>query len=425
MRVLMITPYLPYPFVSGGHVRVYNLIKNLSQEHEITLLCYIRSDGEKHNVQHLMPYCADVLTVPRRPTRSPFNLFMTMFSKYPGHVVVNGFSKEMQEKIVELTSLSSFDVIHIEHYHAAQPALAVRDSIACPLLLSEQGVEFLVYERHFREHKNPITRLMGSLDAKKMKAYEIETIKKFDTCIEVSESDLQYVSTLLPQVNFEVVPNGVDCSFYVYKKMASRPKSPSGVADALELEPKLLFTGTFRFFGNVDAVLYFCERILGGIRNEFPNVKLDVVGIDPPKVVVRLASENIFVKGYLSIEEYRDNLANCAVFVAPLRSGSGTKMKILEAMAMGKAVVTTSIGIEGIEAEPGKEVMIADDPEDFAEKVIELLSNPQLRDQIGARARKLVESKHDWKPIAKKLSEIYENVVENAVGYSKTGSLCG
>lgn len=410
MRILMITPYLPYPFVSGGHVRVFNLIRNLSNEHEITLLCYIRSDDEIHNVQYLMPYCVDVLTVFRRSTRSPFNLFMTMFSKYPGHVVVNGFSKEMQDKIIKLTSADSFDLVHVEHYHTAQPVLAVWDRIECPLLLSEQGVEFLVYERHFKKHKNPIVRLMGSFDARKMKTYEIETIKKFNTCVVVSEFDLKHISALAPQVNFEVVPNGVDYSFYRPEKTESKHQ-----------EPRIVFIGTFKFFGNVDAVLYFCKRILPVIREEIPNVKLDVIGIDPPKAVTRLASKDILIKGYVSIEEYKKDLANCAVFIAPLRSGSGTKLKILEAMAMGKAVVTTSIGIEGIEAEPGKEVMIADTPQDFAEKVIQLLSDPELRDQIGASARELVESNYDWKPIAKKLSEIYQNVA----GYSKARSLCG
>ncbi len=405
----MIAPYLPYPFRAGGYVRLYNLIKHLSDEHEITLLSYIRTSEEIENIPHLSRYCRHVEVIRRRKPRSLFNILLSLFSRYPIHAVVNGFSKEMRAKIIELVKCNNFNIIHVEHYHMASAVLNLRHVLNVPLILGEQGVEFLVYNRHFKTRKNPVVRFLGQMEARRIRSYEIATIRQFDACLEVSEQDLKFIKPLIPDMDFSVVSNGVDCSFYCPDGNRAVPNlSTVDLDDHL----KIIFVGTFRFFGNVDAVLHFHRDILPFVRSQIPNVKLYAIGADPPDEVLRLRSDDVIVTGFLSIEEYKRSLASGDVFIAPLRSGSGTKLKIFEAMAMEKAVVTTSIGIEGIEAVPDEHVVVADTPKEFAKEIVRLLSDANLRKYIGKQAREFVRNRYDWKPIAVKLAKVYSIVSE-------------
>lgn len=402
MKVLIVLPYLPYPFLTGGRVRMYNLIKHLAGRHEITLLCYLRSPQDNEHVAQVAPHCRAVETVLRRPARSAFNAAVAAFSRYPMHAVVNGFSREMEGKIRAHCATGSYDLVHVEHYHMAQPVLKVRPRL--PRLLGEQGVEFLVYERHFRAMKNPLLRAIGLWEARRMRAYEVRVIRQFDVCLEVSEEDVALIRPWVPEGRFEAVPNGVDTATY-------RPwDGTDGAGD----EPgcaQVVFVGGFSFFANRDAVRYLRQEIMPLVWARHAEAKVWVIGADPPRWAREMASDRFVVTGYLPLEEYRRILGQAALLVAPLRSGSGIKLKVLEALAMAKPVVATSVGWEGIEGAPEAIVLRADDPAAFAAQMLRLLSDGELRQRLGQVARQFVASRYDWAPIADKLSGVYEQTV--------------
>lgn len=402
MKALLILPSLPYPPDSGGKVRMFNLIKNLSHEHKMSLLCYMKPGDDAQYIPYLLKYCEDVRVVHRRSIRSIQNFFLAMFSKYPFLVVMRGFSHGTEKKILEIVRMKKPDLIHVETFYVSQPILKIKNYFKIPLLLAKHNIESLVYERYFRTRKNPFLRLLGYLDTCKMKKYEIEVCKHFDSFTLVSENDLRTFKKLIPGLNSNsyVIPNGVDLSYF-------DGKVDHGIENK---QPTLLFVGTFAFVGNIDALLYFYRYSFPIIQRKIPNVKLYIVGSRPPKRIERLSSDSVVVTGY--VEDLREYLTMCDVFIVPLRAGSGTRLKILEAMAMRKPVVSTSIGTEGIGAVPGRDIIIADTPEEFAEEVIKLLKNKKLRARIGSNGRKLVETKYNWEPIAKKLSQVYQETVE-------------
>lgn len=398
----MVLPSLPYPLDSGGKVRMFNLIRNLSHECEISLLCYMKSVDDARYIPYLLKYCHDIQVVHQRPVRSIQNFFLAIFSKYPFLVVMRGFSHGVEKKILEIVRRKKPDLIHVETFYVSQPILKIKNHFKIPLLLAKHNIESLVYQRYFRTRKNLFLRLLGYLDTYKMKKYEIEVCKHFDTFTLVSENDLRTFRKLIPGSNSNsyVVPNGVDLSYFDGKVDHSTENK----------QPTLLFVGTFTFLGNIDALLYFYHYSFPIIQREIPDVKLYIVGSRPPKRIERLSSDSAVVTGYVG--DLRKYLAMCDVFIVPLRAGSGTRLKILEAMAMRRPVVSTSIGMEGIKAVPGRDAIIADTPEEFAEGVVRLLEDEKLRKRIGSNGRKLVETKYDWGPITKKLSQVYLETVE-------------
>ncbi|MEW6685356.1 MAG: glycosyltransferase family 4 protein [Candidatus Edwardsbacteria bacterium] len=401
MKILFITPYIPYPLISGGHARIYNLIRNLSEKrHQIILLCYVRSEVKEGQIEELRHFCEEVEVLPRRPVWSVKNAFRYLFSNYPLIAVINGFDVRMENRIQEMTKRYKPDLIQVEHFHMAQPVLKQKERLNIPLVLGEQGVEFVILERFLKTTKNLLLRLALHCELSRLKRYELKVSSIFDGCMEVSEEDKRLFLKAGARNNLYVIPNGVDFKYF---------QTPAEVKRQTSHPPTIAFIGTFTFFGNVEAAEWLLDEILPRIESKIPEVLTYLIGNRPPSSLRKRANERVIVTGF--VPDLREYLNKCDVVVVPLRTGSGTKMKILEPMAAAKAVVSTSVGIEGIEAIEGEHYFKADDACDFAAKTIFLLSNPEWQRRMGEKARELVMQKYDWKPIIERMIEVYQNIL--------------
>ncbi len=411
MKVLLISPYIPYPPITGGKVRVYNFLRKLSEKHEIVLICLLKNTDEFEDVKVLEKQGFKIYPVLRRKAWSIQNLVRTLFTKYSFLTVVNNFSAETENLILEVIKKEKPDLIHLETFYMAQSLLAVRDKIKIPILLAKVDVEAQVYFRNAQQKKNPILKLMGYIDARKMLSYEVQVCKYFDKVTFASEVDRTLLTSYLKKrkinVSTDLIPNGVDTKHYVPTKTKKYSK------------PTVVFLGNFRYFANTDAAFYFVRNIWPIITSKI-DAHLYIVGPLLPKGIQRLLSndvaklntENITVTGFVEEDVKKSILSKSWISVAPIRIGSGTKLKILESMAIGTPVIATPVGIEGIDAIDNSSVMIGESPQQVANKIIKLLKDQQLRRKISKNARKLVEDVYEWDVICSRLDQIYRDLTK-------------
>jgi glycosyltransferase involved in cell wall biosynthesis len=297
----------------------------------------------------------------------------------------------MQKTIDDLVDQYDFDIIHVQFFRMARYVIKLTQ---CPKVLDLGDAMSLNLHRRATLDKSLAWPLV-KLEELRVRKYETTILKHFDVGTMVSAFDRDYLLALDNSLNLEVVPMGVDLEYF----------QPNNV----QYRPQLLFTGTMNYFPNYDAVWYFYHKIFPYIKQTRPDVAFYVVGNYPLSKLKRLESNrDIVVTGH--VPETRPYFAQSAVFVSPMRGGSGIQAKNLEAMAMGVPVVTTSVGAAGIEAKVGHDLIVADEPKEFASKVIQLLDDPELRREIGQNGRRLVEEKYNWPDVVGRLEKIYEEI---------------
>lgn len=393
MNVLMLTPYLPYPPSSGGQIRSFNLIKQLSKKHQITLYSLIKYDSEKQYISELNKYCQKV-KVFKRPTKpwTLTNILRTGFSLYP-FVVIRNFSKEEKADIADILSKEKFDIIHAETFYV-YPHIS-RTNI--PVVLVDQTIEYQVYQHYVQHLRWWFLKPLMWIDVLKIKFWETYFWKKAARAVAVSESDAHKMHTLVPNLNVAVVPNGVG-------------------EDLMENEPlhysqNILLMGNYNWLQNIEAARILVRDLFPQILKKLPESKLIIAGQHTDKIA-DLQSERVEILD-LPIEDadgvkkaYREN----GVLVAPLYGPGGTRLKILGAMAAKLPVVTTHVGIEGIDAKNGEAVLYGETPRDLAHLTVNLLKDKTLYRKIAENARKLVEERYSYQAIAGKLDDIYQEV---------------
>lgn len=388
----MLTPYLPYPLLTGGQTRSYNLIKRLSAlKHQITLFCLVKNDDERKYVGELEKFCqgVEVFQRPEKPWTSD-NIISTGLSFYP-FLVIRNWAKGEKRAIEDILKKEHFDLIHAETFYV-MPHIPKTDT---PILLVEQTIEYLVY-RHFADETKllPLKPLLY-IDVMKMKYWEIKYWSKANKVVAMSEEDKKTMLSEVSSLDVNIVPNGVD-SDYFGRKLIQRSKHPI-----------ILYLGNFTWLQNREAVQVLVDKVWPKIKNELPSAKLWIIGKDAQIFFPSLAGEDIRVK---EVVDVREVYQYATVLVAPIYGGGGTRYKNFEAFASRLPVVTTSIGIRGTDAKDGVHVIIRDKPQDIAQATIDLISNPSYYDKVATNAKKLVKEKYDWDTIAEKLSDIYKQV---------------
>lgn len=392
MRVLMLTPYLPYPLFTGGQTRSFNLIKRLaSLGHEITLFSLVKNDEEPRFAGELEKYCKKVSIFKRSEKPWTFmNILRTGFSFYP-FLVIRNWAKGEKEVIRREIERERFDLIHAETFYV-MPHIP---KISIPILLVEQTIEHLVY-RHFADQTGLVLlKPFLYFDVMKMKYWELNYWKKAKRVVAMSEEDKAKMLEEVGILSVDIVPNGVD-SQYFGRKITD--KSESRI---------ILYLGNFTWLQNREAVDVLVRRVWPQIKKKIQDAKLWIIGKNAKEFFTNLRSEDIRVD---EVDDVREVYQKASVLVAPIYGGGGTRYKNFEAFASGLPVVTTSIGIGGTEAKDGEEIIIRDSPQGLAKATIELLQNPHLYKKIAENAKKLVQEKYDWDTIAKKLSNIYESL---------------
>jgi glycosyltransferase involved in cell wall biosynthesis len=275
------------------------------------------------------------------------------------------------------------------------------ERLPCPSVLFTHNVEAEIWRRHFETARQPLKRALMHGQWSRMLAFERKALDRFDLVLTVSETDRATFQRLYPSETrrYHVVPTGVDTEYFA-PACGAIHSGPRNEAGGVAAQPKhLVFTGSMDWLPNEDGMLYFCSDILPGIRREEPGATVSIVGRAPTPAVRRLAEiPGVDVTG--RVEDVRPHMACASAYIVPLRIGGGTRLKIFEAMSMGKAVVSTTIGAEGLPVTPGRDVLIADDPAAFANAVVHLLRNEGDRRQLEAAARQLVLDRYDWAVVA-------------------------
>ena len=415
MRILFLCLRCPYPPQRGDRIRSYNFIKQLSKRHDITLVFFAESESDIEAVKHLQPFCERVEWVKFSPSFASINTAIHCLSRIPLQVHY-WYSPQMQRKINQLLAEENFQLIHAQLFRMGQYVIKT-EGIAKVLDLCDSLA--LNLSRRAELDCTP-KRFLVKLEEKRVRRYEVEIMKAFDSGTVVAHFDRDYLLNQDNSLNLSVVPMGVDLKYFQPLKV----NNDSNGADVTEKQnmtltvqedfaddrsKNLLFTGTMNYFPNSDAVIYFCNNVFPLIQKRYPDATFYIVGNHPTEQIRRLSDQRgVVVTGY--VPDIRPYFEKASVFVAPLRAGSGIQTKNLEAMAMGIPIVTTSIGAMGLEAETDTELLIADTPETFAERVIHLIENPDIRQNLADAGRKRVEASYDWQVLVNRLEQVYDQI---------------
>jgi sugar transferase (PEP-CTERM/EpsH1 system associated) len=394
MKILFLTPELPYPPDRGASIRSFNLIKNLAPRHEIYLLSFSTKESALAEAGPLLDLCSQIETLPT-PHRSTLQRLLSIFFSPLPDMAFRLPSSEFEIKLRALLQKENFDLVQVEAIEMARYIPTVIESPRPPrVILDDINAEYLLQKRAFEtdlRHLRWLGAAYSLIQWRKLRRYEAWACRRADQVVAVSEADKEALRRLAPGLPVSVVPNGVDTRYY---------QPAEGETDG-----SLVFTGKMDFRPNVDGVLWFFERIWPPVKGRLPQARLLVVGRNPsPRLSPLLQDPQVTVTGF--VPDVRPYIARANVYLVPLRMGGGTRLKVLEAMAMGKAIVSTSLGCEGIKT-TGQELVIADNPSDFARRVIDLWGDEKRRKGLGVAARRLAK-KYDWKVITPLLEQVYE-----------------
>ena len=392
MKILMLTPYLPFPPSSGGQIRSYNLLKHLSKKHEITLFCYIRNKEEEKFVPLVKKYCKTIKVFVRRPAWHPFNIFLAGFTPYPFLVCIylsSAFRKSVAAELRE----NRYDLIHAETFYVMTniPATPI------PTLLVEQTIEYLVYKHYVESLQNPFLKGLLGIDVAKLKFWERAYWKKADKVVAVSTSDRSEMLGLAEDLDVSLVPNGVNLEFFKVKESWKAA------------EPKILFVANFKWLQNIEAAELLLKEVFPIVRKEYPTSKLWIVGQHIPRRISDKADGGVIVDNLMEDDEesIRNAYFESSVFVSPLRGPGGTRLKHFAAMASKLPLVTTKVGAEGLGVKDGEEVIIRNRPKEIATETVRLLKDPKRSRLMAEKARILVETKYSWDNMSKLLDKLY------------------
>ncbi len=391
MNILLLTQVLPYPPDSGPKVKTYNLIKYLTRHHEVTLVSFVRGNQTDH-IRHLKKYCRAVHTVPmaRSLFRDAWYMARSFMTGTP-FLILRDDSAAMRNVVDTVCLDNPYDAVHADQLNMAQYAQRAPARLR---VLDEHNALWLLYQRLWETMPFGIRKCLLKRDWQLLKRYEGRTCSDFDLVLAVSPEDKAAIEeTTGHPVPIRVIPIAIDTE-----------ESP---ALARNPGPCILHMGTMYWPPNIDAVRWFANRVYPLIRRQRPDVQFDVVGPRPPAEISALGAkgQGINVTGY--VEDPEPYMKRSAVLVVPLLAGGGMRVKILNAMAAGIPVVSTTLGYEGIELQPGRDILVADTPESFAAQVLRVLNEPLLAEELSTNARNLVETKYHYATALRPLDHIY------------------
>ena len=403
MRILWLKSELLHPLDKGGKIRTYQMLKQLKREHQVTYLSFLKPDDPISAIDESNEYCQRLVTVPWRETRKSggrfyYDLSSSLVSSLP-YAIWKYQSKEMRSAVEREMLEQDYDVIVCDFL---APSVNIISNPNCPAVLFQHNVESTIWRRHFETQGNPVKRAFLKDQWRRMFRYEREICRGFDAVVAVSELDRDRLRSEFGLSRVYDVPTGVDTSYFCPRTGDSNPF-------------ELVFTGSMDWAPNEDAILFFSEHILPLISRAIPGCSLTVVGRNPGSALLQVARSNPRIRVVGRVEDVRDYMSRAAAYVVPIRIGGGTRLKIYEAMAMGKPVVSTIVGAEGLPVRDGQELLIADRPDEFALAVIRLLNDASFANQLGERARKLVCENFGWDHAANSFAAICQQVAGSRV----------
>lgn len=385
---------VPFPLYTGKKLRTYNLLKRLQQKHQITYVCYGKEDGKKPSLRNVKFIKLRNKIIDQKGIPFYFSLLSNIFSLNP-YIVNRHYSRLMKETINTLMKKEQFDLIHCEWTPYTQ---VIRDILPHPSVLSAHNVESQIWQRYFELERNFLKKYYIYLQWKKIFRYEKEICKLYNEIASVSSIDKILFEKWFGCKNINVVPNGVDEEYFMPSNSKVKPNS-------------MVFTGSLDWRPNQEAVRYFLHEIFPLIQKEIPQVSFTVVGREPPEWFRKFVEQFKNVNIESTVEDIRPYIAGGALYVVPIRIGGGSRLKILEALSMGKLVLSTNIGAEGLEVRDGEHLFLRDTPESFAEAAIEMLAHAEKYEYLGHNGRHLILTKYKWDSIAEIMHKVWEKAV--------------
>jgi len=402
--LLFLCHTLPYPPDGGVWIRTYNILRLLARVYDITLLCFERTLAGGPASSEVIAASADALRQLARVEVFPLPYVRSRRRLLTDHlrstVSARVFTRYLYEspsfrtRLRDLVRSRAFDLVHVDSLDLSG---YLHEVSSLPVICVHHNVESQLLQRRANAEKTAILRAYIGYQALLMRREERAWCPRADLNVTVSEQDSDNLLTIAPRARIAVVPNGVDTTFF-------KPRGPGreGVA----------FVGSNTWFANRDALAYFAEQILPLIRAEVPSVPVYWVGAATEEDRRRYQDQfGITMTGYA--DDVRDYIANALCYVVPLRVGGGTRLKILDAWSMGKAIVSTSVGSEGLDTVPEVNILVADTAQAFADSVLRVLKNPDLRQRLGAGGRATVERTYSWDVIGESMNELYRGVARS------------
>ena len=390
MRILFLSRWYPFPPNNGSKIRVYNLLTGLSREHEVSLISFYESTDPEPELTHMQKICRDVLVIQHKSfAPNSFHAVLGFFSLKP-RSYMNMFSNEMRDRIEKSIQENSYDCIIASQVDMAAYAGWFKSAPA----VFEEAELGIIYDQ-FTAADSILAKLRHWLTWSKHRSFMAALLKNFDLTTVVSERERQLLSRIAPQYSpLEIIPNGVNL------------KSYAGIRAAPKAET-LVFTGSFNYPPNYHGMVWFLEKVYPLLKSEHPNLQVTVTGAHGGRPLPH--PDHVNLTGY--IDDIRPVIAGASCSIAPLHSGGGTRLKILEAMALHTPVVSTTKGAEGLDVIHGENILLADDPQHFAEAVRRILKSSQLRQKLAENAYNLVCDKYDWDIIMGRFLGLLERTV--------------
>jgi len=400
VRILFLAPQFPYPPEQGRDIRNYNLLWQVSRRHEVSLLCFARPRPGDN--AHLGAACKSLQQVPL-PQRNARDRLRTLALTGDPDMAHRLRTAAFSRALRSLLAAHDYDWVQVEGIELAPyipEIIAQRRNGRPRIVFDDHNAEYLLQRRAFEADLRRPARwpyaAYSLIQARRLCRYEREICLASDAVVAVSEADAQALRALSPAIHPVVVPNGVDTERY-------RP----GLPDRLPLtHPAIVFTGKMDFRPNIDGVLWFYQEVWPLIRARAPEARFYVVGKNPhPRLAPLSGDPSVVITGYVA--DILPYFGGADVYVVPLRVGGGTRLKVLEAMAAGLPLVSTRLGAEGIDLSHEMHALLADTPEAFAQAVLRLLNDQDLRERLGRAARAFVETRYSWEQIAPRLETVY------------------
>jgi len=394
MRILWLKTEVLHPVDKGGKIRTYNMLKELKREHEVTYLTLDDGTASAEDKKNASEYCHELVCIrhARREKFTPgfyYELLLNLVSQN-AYAIKKYESRAMRREIVERDRQGAFDLLVCDFL---APAVNVPADLTTPTVLFQHNVEAMIWKRHYEVQSNAVKKAYLYGQWQKMRRFEREMCRRFDSVIAVSVEDREQMKNEYGAQAVFDVPTGVDVEFF----------RPSGKTPQRH---SLVFTGSMDWLPNDDAIRYFTREIMPLIKSKVPDVTLTVVGRNPAPALVDLSKEDpsLIITG--RVDDVRPYMENAAAYIVPLRIGGGTRLKIFEAMAMEKPLISTRIGAEGLPLTNGVELLLADEPATFADAVVRVLNDDGYAKELGQRAATVVRENFGWRQVSEQFTSI-------------------
>ncbi len=404
LRILWVKVGGLWPLNTGGRLRSFHLLRELSRNHDVTVLTTHGPEEDPDALAQQLSDCREVRSLPHVPAKkNSGRFFLDLARSWTSSLPVDLYKnriKSLRRAVSDLIEEGQYDLV-VADFLVAVPNVPLDGPT--PVLHFSHNVEYMIWKRLGDTETRLPHRALLALEWRKMRGYEIEACRRTDFTVAVSEQDRDQLSEELDQPRIGAIATGVDLDYF-------------DVADrALEAPREIVFSGSMDWFPNEDAMLHFMDEILPRIRAVIPDVTVTIVGRNPSERL-RAAAKEASVEVTGTVPDVRPFVHRAAVYVVPLRIGGGTRLKIYEALAMGKAVVSTHIGAEGLPLEEGQHIVRADEPEAFARAVLELLEDPERREALGDAGRDLMVERFSWAQVAREFEQFCRRAVREKQG---------